>query len=134
MEKEKQALAAYESGLNCAQAVCQAFVADYAIEPELARRFAACFGGGMRCGEVCGALTGALMVLGWRYGGTDECPGKTMALTDRFAEEKGTLLCRELLGIDIRDAQARAADQDRIKPICQSAVATAARLLTEFDV
>ena len=74
------------------------------------------------------------MVLGWRYTGTAECPGKAMALTDGFSGEKGTLLCRELLGIDIRDEEAKEADRERIRPICQSAIVSAVELLDKLGV
>jgi hypothetical protein len=57
-----------------------------------------------------------------------------MALTDGFSGEKGTLLCRELLGIDIRDEEAKEADRARIRPICQSAIVSAVELLDKLGV
>lgn len=42
---------------------------------EQARKMSACFGGGMMCGETCGAVTGALIVLGMVFGHSEENDG-----------------------------------------------------------
>ena len=49
---------------NCAQAVLMSFTPDLEIDDKTAFQIAACFGGGMKCGSVCGAITGGLMSLG----------------------------------------------------------------------
>ena len=49
---------------NCAQAVLMSFMPDLEIDDKTAFQIAACFGGGMKCGSVCGAITGGLMSLG----------------------------------------------------------------------
>ncbi|MDW7659642.1 MAG: C-GCAxxG-C-C family protein, partial [Bacillota bacterium] len=97
-------------------------------------------GGGMRCGEVCGAVTGALMVIGLKYAQTE--PGDraakdrfgqiTQAFMERYAQEKGALLCRDLLGYDIRDAEAKAKNPDRIRQVCPGAIESAVSLLEEM--
>ena len=55
-------------GFNCAQIVVTDFSKDFNIDEKKSKQIAACFGGGMGCGETCGALTGALMVIGLKYG------------------------------------------------------------------
>jgi C_GCAxxG_C_C family probable redox protein len=101
-----------EAGYGCAQTVLAAFAARYGLTEGEAHRIAACFGGGVgRSGQVCGAVSGALMVLGLHY--WDEtaelAPTKERLyqlsgeFMDRFAALHGTTQCRELLGYTLRD-------------------------------
>lgn len=53
-----------ETPSNCAQAVLLSYAEELGISKELAANLACNFGGGMKCGGVCGAITGGLMVLG----------------------------------------------------------------------
>jgi len=58
----------FENNFNCAQSVFTTFALEEGIPEELALKIATQFGGGCRKGEVCGAVSGALMVLGLKYG------------------------------------------------------------------
>ena len=106
MDNKQKALDLFDKQFNCAQAVFGALAGDIGISAEAALKCAACFGGGMRCGEVCGAVTGALMALGVRFGSAKENDpeGKAAAyqrsvpFLNRFREKHGTVLCKELLG------------------------------------
>lgn len=95
------------SGCNCAQAVLVAFCDKTGMTELQAMRMASSFGGGMgRMREVCGAVSGALMVLGCLYG--YEEPGQeklkaahyaiVQSLAREFKEKHGTIICRDLLG------------------------------------
>ena len=53
---------------HCSQAVFAAFAEELGLTEEQALKIGACFGSGMRKGEVCGACTGALMAIGLKYG------------------------------------------------------------------
>lgn len=94
---------------HCSQAVLAAFADELGITEEQALKLGACFGGGMRKGEVCGACTGALMVLGLKYGqckkGDIESRVRTNSVTERFFDEfksiNGSYICNELLNCDI---------------------------------
>lgn len=94
---------------HCSQAVFAAFAEELGITEEQALKIGACFGSGMRKGEVCGACTGALMALGLKYGQCNEedtnSRSKTNEVTDRFmaefVKENGSYMCKELLGCDI---------------------------------
>ena len=55
-------------GIDCSQVVTGHFAEVCGIDEKSMRKVAACFGGGMQCGETCGAVTGALMVIGMKYG------------------------------------------------------------------
>jgi C_GCAxxG_C_C family probable redox protein len=110
MSYRQSATVCFKAGFNCSQAVLAAFAAELGLDREAALRVAAAFGGGMgRMGETCGAVTGALMALGLKYGQTvpeDKAAKEyTYALAREFAKRfrarHGSTLCRELLGYDL---------------------------------
>ena len=75
MDHREKAAELFVNGSNCAQAVAVAFCDVTGMEPELAAKLSSSFGGGMgRMREVCGAVSGMLMVLGALYGYDD--PGE----------------------------------------------------------
>ena len=49
---------------NCAQTILRAYADELGITGDMAAKLSANFGGGMKCGSTCGAITGGLMVLG----------------------------------------------------------------------
>lgn len=101
MTYEEKAKSLHESGCNCCQAVLGACCDRFKMDPETAYRLGAFFGAGMRRGEVCGAVTGALMALGLEYGDEDNRKStKSTEFLKSFREEYGSLLCKELLGED----------------------------------
>jgi len=108
MDKKQIALASLKKKFNCAQSVFSAFAEDVGMEKEIALKVSACFGGGMRCGETCGTITGVLMAIGMKYGSTIEddetvqylAYKKEIEFIKRFKEKHGTILCKELLGCD----------------------------------
>lgn len=82
---------------NCAQAVFIPFARELGVDQETANAVASQFGSGMGMGNVCGALTGALMVLGLKEG----TPTQRAALIRAFREmHDGVIDCAELLKID----------------------------------
>jgi C_GCAxxG_C_C family probable redox protein len=110
MSKAEDAALCFGSGFNCSQAVFSAFSEDIGMSREDALKTACAFGAGMgRMGATCGAVTGAFMVLGLKYGkykeGDDAAKEKTYALTQEFAKRfsarNGTIVCKELLGLEI---------------------------------
>ena len=86
-------------GCNCCQAVLGCCCDKWDMDEETARRLGAFFGGGMRRGEVCGAIVGAVMALGLQYG-EDRKNTQSLALMKQFRETYGSILCKELLGED----------------------------------
>ena len=81
----------FANKFNCSQAVFAAFAEELGITEQQALKIGACFGSGMRQGEVCGACTGALMALGLKYGQCNEediaARLKTNEMTDKFLSE-----------------------------------------------
>lgn len=109
-EKVEAAVACFREGFNCSQAVLSPWSGEFGLERKTALRAAAGFGGGMGgLGEVCGAVTGALIVIGLKHGRTEakdkETKEKNSSMVrdfaGRFRSRNGSLLCRELLGCDL---------------------------------
>lgn len=69
MKKNEEAMNYFDNGCNCSQAVLMPYTKELSIDKETAERIAVTFGGGMsKAGKTCGCLSGALMVLGLKYG------------------------------------------------------------------
>ncbi len=127
---------------HCSQAVLAAFAEELGITEEQALKLGACFGSGMRKGEVCGACSGALMALGLRYGQCYEYDmqsrQKANEVNDRFLEEfrqrNGSYLCNELLGCDIRTEEGvtYAREHHLFTEFCPKMVEEAVRLVEEI--
>ena len=99
----------FNEGYNCAQAVFAAFADKYGIDKNTALRISASFGGGIgRMRETCGAASGMFLVVGLETGaveGSDQDGkaanyAKVQELAERFKARTGSLICRELLGLD----------------------------------
>ena len=109
MDHVEEALKLFDEKFHCSQAVFAAFSEEYGVKKEDALKIGGCFGGGMRKGEVCGACTGALMVLGLKYGKSekDDIESKIQSdivcdeFLDSFEKENGSYICNDLLGCDI---------------------------------
>lgn len=104
--RTKLAIAYFEAGYNCSQAVFMAYSDLYGIEIEVAAKIATSFGGGMgRLREVCGAVSGMFMVLGLRYpflDTTDKVAKNTnykavQQTANAFKSEMGSYICADLL-------------------------------------
>ena len=123
---------------HCSQAVFAAFSDELGLTQEQALKIGACFGGGMRKGEVCGACTGALMALGLKYGQADEqdieSRLKTNEVTDKFMSEfkmeNGSYMCKELLGCDLstKEGAAEAIDKNLFIEFCPKMVESATKI------
>jgi C_GCAxxG_C_C family probable redox protein len=108
--REEVAVELFLGGYNCAQAVLGAFCEDEGLNLNTALKLASGLGGGVRCGEICGAVSGAILSIGLKCGFYVEkdfeqkgyCNKKSYEFIEKFTEEKGSALCRDLLGVDIR--------------------------------
>lgn len=108
MNKGEIAKELFENGMNCAQAVFCAFCDETGLDQETAIRLSAGFGGGMgRMREVCGAVSGMVMVLSYLKASTDPANHEEKAdlyaliqqAAGEFKAECGSMICRELLGL-----------------------------------
>ena len=141
-DRKERALQCFADDLHCSQSILAAFSEECGLTKEQAFRLGSCFGSGMRKGNVCGACTGALMVLGLMYGET--CAGdkegrrRTNELNDlmmdRFSDANGSCLCNDLLGCDIRTPEGiqYARDHHLFTEFCPKMVASAVQILEEI--
>ena len=142
-EKVEAAVACFREGFTCSQAILSTWGGEFGLEREMALRVASAFGGGMAgLGEVCGAVTGGLIVIGLKHGQTEakdrETKDRNYALvrdfTCRFRSRNGSLLCRELLGCNLTTPEEREAA--RLKGLfterCPRFVKDAAEILEEM--
>ena len=113
------------------------------LEPDFAARMSSSFGGGMgRLREVCGAVSGMLMVAGLLYGYDD--PGEkdvnkkahyqlVQELAGAFREEIGSIVCREILKNPPSDPNPTPRTEEfyKTRP-CARMVITAAKILDAY--
>lgn len=136
MSRKDTAMDLFNSGYNCSQAVALAFSDLLDVDRESLARITSSFGGGMgRLREVCGAVTGAFVVLGLLYGYSDNETGdkkaahydRIQAFAKEFEEEFGSIICRNLLGL----GETASETQTKKRP-CVEYVGKAAEILEKF--
>src|SRR5512136_1485955 len=137
MSRSDCAVSFFRQGFSCSQAVAAAFAADYGLDKETALRLSQAFGGGIaKSADWCGAVTGAFLVIGLKYGriiATDtSAKDKTYALTQEFIKQfktrHGHVRCLDLLGCDIgtpagqKTIEDQHLHQTRCEPLIKDAV------------
>jgi len=142
--RQEAADATFVEGYNCAQSVLFSFCDDLKLDAETALKVSCGFGGGMgRVGEVCGAVSGGVLVLGLKFGRgekdgrlqTDIAYAKIREFMGRFAALHGSCHCRELLsGCDLAtpEGQTYFKDNECFNLICRPCVRDAAAIIDEM--
>jgi C_GCAxxG_C_C family probable redox protein len=143
--KSDKATEKFMSGYNCAQSVIYPFCEEAGISDDMALKISCGLGGGMgRKQEVCGAVSGGILVLGLRHGrgvndeqlATTTTYQKTRELMSRFAERNGSYICRELLDdcdLNTETGQQEFKDRDMKNRICKVCVESAVEILEELE-
>ena len=118
------AVAAFSRGASCSMAIFSAYAPDLGLDAETAASIASPFGAGLsRIGDICGAVTGALMVIGLAQRKEDirdaASREKVYALGREFIAEftarNGSVMCTDLVGYDLsRDDQYAEARKEKI--------------------
>ena len=143
MDRVESAVSYFTQGFNCAQSVLQAYCEPLGLERDRAVKVAEGFGGGMGSqGEVCGAVTGAYMVLGLAHGrnGLEDRASKARTaelvreFSRRFQARHESTLCRDLLGMEIEtpEGQKAAREKKLFTTVCPQMVKDAAEILEEI--
>lgn len=110
MNKSDEALKSFYTGFTCSAAIFSTFSRQLGLNEEIARKVACGFGAGIsRTGNICGAVSGAILVIGLKYGkanaGDDHATEKTRALVRefirQFTERHGSINCTDLLGCNL---------------------------------
>ena len=137
MTHKEKAVQYYQDGYLCSQSVLAAYAEEYGLTEELALKLGTCLGAGMRKGEVCGACTGALMVLGLMHDGPKnrkKAYENTKQFLNDFRDVNGSYLCNDLLGCDVRTPEGvqYARDHHLFTEFCPKMVASAVEILEKI--
>ena len=88
MSHADKAVEYYCHNFNCSQGIFTTYAVENGLDEKLALKLGTCFGGGSRKGEMCGAVAGALMVIGLLYGHSDgndlDSKAKAYALSEEY--------------------------------------------------
>jgi C_GCAxxG_C_C family probable redox protein len=142
MDDVEKAVGSFRDGFSCSQAVLGTHAERHGMPRNLALRLADSFGAGMGgLGKTCGAVTGAMMVIGLAHGRTeaDDAASK-MATATRvrklvalFEARHGTIACRELIGCDLDTPEKvrQARERGLFASVCTGLVRSAAEILDQ---
>ncbi len=140
--KAQQAADLHKHGFNCCQSIVVIYGPQFGLTVEQCAKVAAGFGGGIgRMGKICGALSGAIIVLGMKFGATDpkdkatkmKAYQKVALAVERFKLRCGSLECCDLLGFDLSKPDgALRAQQPGAFDKCADFVHDAAEILEEL--
>jgi C_GCAxxG_C_C family probable redox protein len=136
----EKAVGCFQEHFSCSQALLSAYCERYGLSRHLALRLAEGFGGGLGgLGQTCGAITGAMMVIGLAHGrsSADDATAKVATvlrvrqLVARFEAQHGTVACRDLIGceIDTPEKVARARERGVFDTVCVGVIRSAAEIL-----
>ena len=142
MSKQDLAKNKFDSGFNCAQSVLTPFARQMNIDVNTALKLSSGFGAGMgRTQGTCGALTGAYMVLGLKFGKQfpDDASNEKVVkmiqdITHKFESEHGFTSCSDLLKVDLKteEGQATFNMKNLHTTVCTHCVNSAVSLLEEI--
>ncbi|MEW6607871.1 MAG: C-GCAxxG-C-C family protein [bacterium] len=143
MDKVESTVSCFKEGFSCSQALLSTYGVDFGLNREMALKVSGAFGGGMgRMGEICGAVTGAFMVIGLKYGKTrvedEQTKEKTYSLVrefvDKFKSRNRSIACRELLGCEISTPEGMkiAKEKNLIATLCPKFVQDASEIIEQI--
>ena len=142
--KSEQAVSCFKEGFCCSQAVLSVYAEEFGLARYKASKISCGFGGGMgRMAKTCGAVTGAFMVIGLKYGNADarekdkkeKTYGLVREFAHRFEERNGSIVCAGLLGCDISEPEAFQTAKERglFASVCPRLVRDAVEILEEME-
>jgi C_GCAxxG_C_C family probable redox protein len=140
MEHVQLALSRFKEGFSCSQAVLSAFSDTFELDINKALRISQPFGGGIaHRGEMCGAVSGALLVIGLKYGRTKaediQAREKTYQVVrefiKRFENLNESIICKDLLGQDLNTEEGlKLAEEEKLfETLCPKFVQNATEIL-----
>jgi C_GCAxxG_C_C family probable redox protein len=141
-KKSDKALYYFANNFNCSQAVFTTFATEMGVDEEIALKLGTQFGGGARCGQMCGAVSGALMVLGLKYGhchsNNNEEKSRAYSLAvefnKRFCEKNCSIVCKDLLGYDLSVPNELALIKEKklFSTVCPKMIADATEIVEQM--
>ena len=145
VKSEEQIAKDFSCGYDCAMQVAAELAPEVGLTEEQGLKMAACLGVGAMQGQLCGAVIGALIAIGYKYGNTvrgdmatkGACLAKRGEFYEKFEKQFGALTCPELLKLDLR----RPEDMEKAKEkklfetfcpkVCSYAIITAKDILRD---
>lgn len=112
--KSDEAIRIFLQRFTCSAAVFSAFSHELGLSEDIAKKIGCGFGAGIsRTGNMCGAASGAIMVIGLKYGKTEAADDAATEMTrarvrqfiGEFTRKNGSVNCTELLGYNLSDPQ-----------------------------
>lgn len=139
----EKAVECFSSGFNCSQSVISTYCEKYGLDKETAFKLACGFGAGMGYrSQVCGAVTGAIMLIGLKYGkyrledteSKDITYRKVKEFIDDFSEKNGSVNCTVLVGFEISNEEEllKARESGAFKRVCPSLVRDAVEIVERY--
>ncbi len=143
MSKKEEAVNNFKIGFSCSQSVLSVYAQEFGLTKDQANKIACGFGSGLsRTNQLCGAVTGAIMVIGLKYGKTDPDDSVQRELTfkvvnefnQRFKALNCSLMCSELLGVDLKlpEAHEHFEKNNLGEKVCQKAIYNAVEILEKL--
>jgi C_GCAxxG_C_C family probable redox protein len=132
MSKVEKAVEYFTENYNCSQAIFATYGQEFGIPLDQAFKITSGFGGGMRIGGTCGAVTGAFMILGLKFArGKDKPYDKIIEFAEKFCQRNQSTNCLDLIGCDIRTEQGmkKAIDEGLFRTVCTQMVKDSAEIL-----
>ena len=145
LKSEQQIAEDFGNGFDCAMQVAAELAPEIGLTKEQGLKMAACLGVGAMQGSLCGAVVGALMAIGYKYGNTvsgdmatkGACLAKRADFYEKFEKEFGSLTCPALLKLDLRKPEDMKAAQEKklfatfCPKVCSFAILTAKDIINE---
>lgn len=132
----------FMKGFDCSQVVLEHYAEQLGLTPEAANRMGAAFGGGMGIGETCGAVVGAMIALGIKYGHCQEAhmdqkdimSAKRAEFLEAFLKEYPACSCKGLLKHDISkpEEMQKILDEGLLFDFCPQLVADVMKILDDM--
>lgn len=140
MKNVQQAVDYFNQGRSCSQAIVMSYGPDLGLTSEIGMKVSAAFGGGIaRQAETCGAVSGALMMLGLTLDANRENLKESAYILaqefiSKFSERNRSIVCKSLLGVDIStpEGKQQAKEKDLHIHLCSKYVQDAAEILEEM--
>lgn len=140
MDRAKVANEYHEQGYSCAQSVACAFADVIGLPVEQIASLLSGFGGGFRCGEICGVISGAATVLGakWPHGRPEDADAKELAaekmkdFTARFLSRFPAVRCADIKELPIALDKSPAAQRLAVEKTCAVYIIAATEILEEM--
>ena len=144
MELTKQNISdSFINGVDCSQIIMGEWADNLGLSKEDAIKVSSAFGGGMGIGESCGAIIGAMLVLGMKYGNTGEnqqeqkdiLNAKRAEFLEKFKSAHKHCSCRELLGYDFSKPEdvPKIFESGVLFEVCPCLVQSALKILDEME-